>query len=74
MATLFEEATINGMTLKNRLVRSSTWEGMAQPDCRPTLKIVDFYGQLAAGGVGLIISGFAFVQPEIGRASCRERV
>ncbi len=64
MATLFEETTINGMTLKNRIVRSATWEGMAQPDGRPTLKMVDFYGQLAAGGVGLIISGFAFVQPD----------
>jgi len=64
MATLFEETTINGMTLKNRLVRSATWEGMAQPDGRPTAKMADFYGRLAAGGVGLIISGFAFVQPD----------
>jgi len=64
MATLFEETTINGMTLKNRLVRSATWEGMARPDGRPTPKMVDFYRQLAAGGVGLIISGFAFIQPD----------
>ncbi len=64
MATLFEETTINGMTLKNRIVRSATWEGMAEADGRPTPKMVDFYRQLAAGGVGLIISGFAFVQPD----------
>ncbi|MCP3956082.1 MAG: NADH:flavin oxidoreductase, partial [Desulfobacterales bacterium] len=64
MATLFEETTINGMTLKNRLVRSATWEGMAKPDGRPTPKMVHFYRELATGGVGLIISGFAFVQPD----------
>lgn len=64
MATLFEETTINGMTLKNRLVRSATWEGMAAPDGRPTPKMTDFYRELATGGVGLIISGFAFVQPD----------
>lgn len=64
MATLFEETTINGMTLKNRIVRSATWEGMAQPDGRPTPKMVDFYHRLASGGVGLIISGFAFVQSD----------
>ena len=63
MTTIFEETTINGMTLKNRLVRSATWDGMANPDGRPTPKMVDFYRQLAVGGVGLIISGFAFVQP-----------
>ncbi len=64
MATLFEETTINGMALKNRLVRSATWEGMCEPDGRPTEKLVDFYRRLAEGGVGLIISGFAFVRPE----------
>ncbi len=64
MATLFEETTINGMTLKNRLVRSATWEGMAAPDGRPTPKMNDFYRELAAGGVGLIITGFAFVQAD----------
>ena len=64
MATLFEETAINGMTLKNRLVRSATWEGMAEPDGRPTPRMAEFYGKLAAGGVGLIISGFAFVQPD----------
>ena len=28
MASLFDPLTINGMTLRNRLVRSATWEGM----------------------------------------------
>jgi 2,4-dienoyl-CoA reductase-like NADH-dependent reductase (Old Yellow Enzyme family) len=64
MATLFEETRIKGMTLKNRLVRSATWEGMCDPGGRPTEKLVDYYKTLAGGGVGLIVTGFAFVSPE----------
>jgi len=38
---LFDETTINGMTLKNRFVRSATWEGMANPDGTVTPKLTD---------------------------------
>lgn len=64
MATLFEQFTINGMTLGNRLVRSATWEGMCDPEGRPTQKLIDCYTALAKGGVGLIISGYSFVSRE----------
>ena len=64
MITLFDQTSINGMKLNNRLVRSATWEGMCDPDGRPTRKLDAFYGRLALGGVGLIISGYAFVRPE----------
>ena len=64
MATLFEETTSNGMTLKNRFVRSATWEGMCESDGRPTEKLVNYYRELARGGVGLIISSYTFVRPE----------
>ena len=64
MNTLFEATTINGMNLRNRIVRSATWEGMCAPDGRPTGKLTDFYRQLAQGGVGLIITGYTFVRPE----------
>ena len=40
MRKVFEETRINGMTLKNRLVRSATWEGMCEPDGRPTPKLL----------------------------------
>jgi len=52
------------MPLKNRLVRSATWEGMCEADGRPTEKLVAYYRNLAKGGVGLIISGYTFVRPE----------
>ena len=64
MAALFAPLTINGLTLRNRLVRSATWEGMCDPDGRPTEKLVDCYRTLARGGVGLIVSGYAFVSRE----------
>lgn len=64
MAQLFKPITINGLTLKNRLVRSATWEGMADADGRPTQKLIDSYKNLVAGGVGLIITGFAYVRPD----------
>lgn len=64
MVTLFDATTINGMGLRNRLVRSATWEGMCDASGRPTPKLSNFYQTLAAGGVGLIITGYTFVRPD----------
>jgi len=64
MKDVFEATTINGMTLSNRLVRSATWEGMCETDGRPTARLASCYRDLAAGGVGLIITGYTFVRPE----------
>jgi len=64
MKKLFEKTTIKGMTLNNRFVRSATWEGMCETDGHPTAKLTSCYRDLAAGGVGLIITGYAFVRPD----------
>jgi 2,4-dienoyl-CoA reductase-like NADH-dependent reductase (Old Yellow Enzyme family) len=64
MNTLFDQTTINGMTLQNRLARSATWEGMCAADGRPFPKLISFYRELARGGVGLIITGYTFVSTE----------
>ncbi|MFH2046469.1 MAG: NADH:flavin oxidoreductase [Pseudomonadota bacterium] len=68
MTKLFEETQINGMTLANRFVRSATWEGMANDDGSVTPMLIDCMVDLAKGGVGLIISGHAYVQ-RVGQAS-----
>ena len=60
--SLFDPTQLNGMSLKNRLMRSATWEGMCRDDGMPTQKLINCYRDLAAGGVGLIISGYAFVR------------
>ena len=64
MNSIFDQTTINGMTLENRLVRSATWEGMCDADGRPGPKLVSFYRDLARGKVGLIMTGYTFVSPE----------
>ncbi|MEN6319303.1 MAG: NADH:flavin oxidoreductase [Syntrophaceae bacterium] len=64
MAAIFEETVINGLIMRNRLIRSATWEGMCDEDGRPTEKLINWYRDLAVGGIGLIITGYAFVSPD----------
>jgi 2,4-dienoyl-CoA reductase-like NADH-dependent reductase (Old Yellow Enzyme family) len=61
MSVLFEETTIKGMELKNRLVRSATHEAMADEEGFPTERLFRLYERLAKGGVGLIITGYTYV-------------
>lgn len=68
MSELFESTVINGMILQNRFVRSATWEGLATTDGAVTPKLIERTVELAKGGVGLIISGHAYVSKE-GQAS-----
>ena len=64
MVSLFEPGSIGTMKLKNRMIRSATWEGMCEPDGRPTKKLMDYYADLVRGGIGLIISGYTYVRPD----------
>ncbi len=64
MTRLFQEAQINGMRVKNRFVRSATWEGMALDDGSCTPGLAKMMAELARNEVGLIISSHAFVSPE----------
>jgi 2,4-dienoyl-CoA reductase-like NADH-dependent reductase (Old Yellow Enzyme family) len=61
MNSLFDETKIKGMLLKNRLIRSATHEAMADENGFPTERLYKLYEGLAKGGVGLIISGYAYV-------------
>jgi 2,4-dienoyl-CoA reductase-like NADH-dependent reductase (Old Yellow Enzyme family) len=64
MSKLFETTTIKNMTLTNRFVRSATWEGMANHDGSCTPELINLMVQLAQGGVGLIITGHAYVRKD----------
>jgi 2,4-dienoyl-CoA reductase-like NADH-dependent reductase (Old Yellow Enzyme family) len=64
MRGIFDETTLKGMKLNNRFVRSATWEGMCDSDGRPPEKLIRLYGDLARGGIGLIITGYSFVRPD----------
>ena len=61
---LFEPATIGSCRLKNRLIRSATFEGMADFQGHPLPQYQRLYQELASGGVGGIITGFAYISPE----------
>ena len=64
MSTLFSETRIGSMILKNRFVRSATWENMATEDGHMTPKLYDIYEELAKGEVGLIVTGYANIVAE----------
>ena len=70
MDILFEPIRINSMVLKNRLVRTATAERMSPPDGGFTQGMVNLYTKLARGGVGLIITGHAYIHP-LGKAERR---
>jgi 2,4-dienoyl-CoA reductase-like NADH-dependent reductase (Old Yellow Enzyme family) len=71
MSILFQPATMAGLNLRNRFVRSATWEAMATPAGEVTARLVETIAALARGGVGLIISSHAYVSPE-GQAGPRQ--
>ncbi|MGE4292099.1 MAG: NADH:flavin oxidoreductase [Desulfovibrio sp.] len=59
--TLFDPATLNGMRLRNRFVRSATHEGLAEEDGSASPALAALWRNLAEGEVGLVISGHAYV-------------
>lgn len=68
MSTLFETTTIKSLQLGNRFVRSATNMWLAADDGRCTPRLIDALVNLAEGGIGLIITGHAYVQ-KAGQAS-----
>jgi 2,4-dienoyl-CoA reductase-like NADH-dependent reductase (Old Yellow Enzyme family) len=64
MDPIFSPWKMGSLEIPNRLVRSATWEGMAQDDGAVTDALAEVTAKLAHGGVGLIITGYAFVLPE----------
>lgn len=61
MKKIFEEFKAHNFRAKNRLVRSATWENLATPKGSICSNSYDLYDELAAGGVGTIITGFTSV-------------
>jgi 2,4-dienoyl-CoA reductase-like NADH-dependent reductase (Old Yellow Enzyme family) len=65
---LFQETTIGGVSIANRFVYSATWDGLADDDGFCTPKNVRMLVERTRGGVGLLITGMAFVTLD-GRAA-----
>ncbi len=58
---LFEKTLLGPVELSNRFIKSSTWSGMADQKGYVTDRAVAFYGELATGDVGLILTGYQYV-------------
>lgn len=67
MSIIFQDIKIANMTIPNRIVRSATYEGMADRDGFVGNNYLEMYETLAKNHVGLIITGFAFISNQ-GRA------
>lgn len=70
---IFEALTVGSLQLRNRVVRSATAERLAsEADGVPRPQLTALYEELAAGGVGTIVTGHLFVErdgkahPEMG--------
>jgi 2,4-dienoyl-CoA reductase-like NADH-dependent reductase (Old Yellow Enzyme family) len=58
---LFKPYKIRNLKLKNRFVRSATWDGTADEKGATTERSISIYKALAKGNIGLIISGHMYV-------------
>ena len=65
---LFTPINIRELELKNRFMRSATWDAMADDSGLVTERSAGIYHGLNTGGIGLIVTGFAFVSFPLGQA------
>lgn len=63
MSILFEPSRIKNMPLRNRFVRSATYDGMTDLTGNVSEAQIKLISDLAAGGAGLIISAIMYVHP-----------
>jgi 2,4-dienoyl-CoA reductase-like NADH-dependent reductase (Old Yellow Enzyme family) len=68
MSLLFSPLKIGSLELRNRFVRSATFEGMAKENGEVSDDVLKLYRNLAKGVIGLIITGHFYVN-QLGKAS-----
>ncbi|MCD6429978.1 MAG: NADH:flavin oxidoreductase [Deltaproteobacteria bacterium] len=61
---LFSPTTLGQLNLKNRFVRSATWDGMGFSDGSFSPAQVELYRNLSAGGSSLLTTGYIAVNPQ----------
>ncbi len=61
---IFEKTDRLGFEMKNRIIRSATWENLATETGHMTDKLLDVYKQLSQNEVGMIITGYANIVEE----------
>lgn len=58
---VFESASLGGVRVQNRILRSATFEGACDPMGWPTDAYEALYADLARQGLGALITGFSYV-------------
>lgn len=71
MSALFEQNTLAGITLRNRFVRSATFEVMGADDCLIKSELINKLRELAKSEAGLIIAGNTYFSKEGKAASAK---
>ena len=61
MKNLFDETTLGGVTLHNRVWRSATWLGLAGRNGEITNSIIRTYAELAKGGAAMLVTGLTSI-------------
>lgn len=61
---IFDNAQIGNILLENRIIRSATFEGMADEEGFPTNDYMNFYKTLSKQSIGGIITGFSYISRE----------
>ena len=64
MNALFEELHIGTLRARNRIMRAATYRGLADDDGSPAPELIDVCKELARGGTGTIVTGYARILPD----------
>ncbi len=61
MKSIFDKTKLGSLEMKNRIIRGALWEDLADEKGHMTPELSAIYEELAAGGAGTLITGYAFV-------------
>lgn len=64
MISLWDKTNIGKMEMKNRFIRGGLWEALADEKGHMTAELFKIYEELAKGGAGTIITGYARILEE----------
>lgn len=64
MRSLWDKTNIGKMEMKNRFIRGGLWEALADEKGHMTPELFNIYEELAKGGAGTIITGYARILEE----------
>ncbi|MGL6064471.1 MAG: NADH:flavin oxidoreductase [Fusobacteriaceae bacterium] len=61
MKRIFDKVKLGNLEMKNRIIRGALWEDLADEKGHMTPELSAIYEELAQGGAGTLITGYAFV-------------